>query len=212
MGETGATVSVSIHLPLARSAAFDAFVEELATALAQRGMTFEAGTNGRVTEGAVEVGRVIWWQQGERIRMAWSQADWTSSEMTELEMRFEPVSDGARVTVEHRGWSNQISEPSELAGWFASAVAAPLLLATTPTGFGDWLTDRRARRPSGAQARAVYADPLYHYPNFHVILAELALTPDDVLLELGCGGGKLLQEALKSGCRAAAIDHSADMV
>jgi ubiquinone/menaquinone biosynthesis C-methylase UbiE len=32
------------------------------------------------------------------------------------------------------------------------------------------------------------------------------------LLEVGCGGGALLQEALKSECRAAAIDHSPDMV
>src|SRR4029077_17913457 len=117
-------------------------------------------------------GRVIAWEQGKLIRLAWSQADWTSSEMTELEVRFEPVVDGTHVTIEHRGWDSLASDPSELAGWFASAVAAPLLLATTPTGFGDWLTDRRARRPSGAQARAVYADPLYHYPNFRVILAE----------------------------------------
>lgn len=48
---------------------------------------------------------------------------------------------------------------------------------TAPAGLGDWLTDRRARRPAGAQARAVYRDPLYHYPNFRAILAELALSP-----------------------------------
>jgi len=29
---------------------------------------------------------------------------------------------------------------------------------------------------------------------------------------VGCGGGALLKEALKSGCRAAAVDHSPDMV
>jgi ubiquinone/menaquinone biosynthesis C-methylase UbiE len=45
-----------------------------------------------------------------------------------------------------------------------------------------------------------------------VILTELALSPDDSLIEVGCGGGALLSEALKSGCRAAAIDHSPDMV
>jgi SAM-dependent methyltransferase len=41
---------------------------------------------------------------------------------------------------------------------------------------------------------------------------ELALSPDDSLIEVGCGGGVLLSEALKSGCRAAAVDHSPDMV
>jgi SAM-dependent methyltransferase len=84
--------------------------------------------------------------------------------------------------------------------------------ATAPAAFGDWFTDRYARRPSGAQSRATYADPLYHYPNFRVILAELALSADDYLLEVGCGGGALLKAALESGCRAAAIDHSAEMV
>jgi len=43
-------------------------------------------------------------------------------------------------------------------------------------------------------------------------LRELSLTPSDFLLEVGCGGGALLQEALRSGCRAAAVDHSPEMV
>jgi SAM-dependent methyltransferase len=135
-----------------------------------------------------------------------------SDEVTDVEVRLEPVDGGTRVTLEHRGWGGLIGDSNELAGWFASAVAAPFLQATAPAGFGNWLTDRKARRPSGAQARAVYRDPLYHYPNFFVILAELALTPDDYLIEVGCGGGALLRAALKSGCRAAAVDHSLDMV
>jgi ubiquinone/menaquinone biosynthesis C-methylase UbiE len=86
------------------------------------------------------------------------------------------------------------------------------LRAAAPAAFGDWLTDRLARRPSGARSRGIYRDPLYHYPNFAVILAELALRPEDYLLEVGCGGGALLTKALASGCRAAAVDHSPDMV
>ena len=77
---------------------------------------------------------------------------------------------------------------------------------------GDWITDRRARRPFGAQSRSIYRNPVYHYPNFRVILAELALTPKDYLLEVGCGGGAFLKQALQTGCRSAAIDHSPDMV
>jgi ubiquinone/menaquinone biosynthesis C-methylase UbiE len=99
-----------------------------------------------------------------------------------------------------------------LAGWFVSQAVAPLLRAAASEGVGDWVTDRRARRPSGAQAREVYADPTYHWPNFLAILAELSVTADDVLLEVGCGGGAFLREALKAGCRAAGIDHSPDMV
>jgi ubiquinone/menaquinone biosynthesis C-methylase UbiE len=44
------------------------------------------------------------------------------------------------------------------------------------------------------------------------ILAALALTPGDRLLELGCGGGWLLRDALAAGARATGLDHSEDMV
>jgi SAM-dependent methyltransferase len=81
-----------------------------------------------------------------------------------------------------------------------------------PTRLGDWITDRRARCPSGPQARAFYRDPLYHRPNFKAILKVLGLRHDDYLLEVGCGGGAFLEDALRSGCKAAAIDHSSDMV
>jgi ubiquinone/menaquinone biosynthesis C-methylase UbiE len=105
-----------------------------------------------------------------------------------------------------------LGDDSERAGWFASELVAPFLFATSPDAVGDWITDRHARRPSGPGARAVYRDPLYHYPGFRVILSELQLTPSDYLLEVACGGGAMMKDALKSGCRAAAIDHSAEMV
>ncbi len=212
MEDTRTTLCVSIDLALASTMAFDVLVQELAVALAQGGMGFEPGPNGRLTEGELEVGRVIAWKPGELIQFQWHQAGWKTEEVTNIEVRFEPVDSGTRVTLEHRGWGGLIGDPGELTGWFASAVAAPFLQATAPVCLGNWLTDRRARRPSGAQARAVYRDPLYHYPNFQVILQELALTPDDVLIEVGCGGGALLKEALKSNCRAAAVDHSPEMV
>jgi SAM-dependent methyltransferase len=130
-----------------------------------------------------------------------------------MELRFEPIEDGTRVTLSDLGWGNALgNDGNELAGWFASEVAAPLLRAMAPKGLGDWITDRRARRPSGPQSRETYRDPLYHRPNFKVILAVLGLKPGDYLLEVGCGGGAFLQDALKSGCKAAAIDHSSDML
>lgn len=38
------------------------------------------------------------------------------------------------------------------------------------------------------------------------------MTADDGLLEVGCGRGAFLHEALETGCRAAAIDDSREMV
>jgi SAM-dependent methyltransferase len=214
-GETkdaGTIVRVSMYVALEPQAVFDVFVGELAAALSRVGIRFEPGANGRVAEGELEVGRIVSWKPGEQVLLQWRQAGWNPEELTHVELRLEPVDGGTRIVLEHRGWGRLIGDPDELAGWFAGEVAAPLLRVTSPTAFGDWLTDRRARRPSGTQARAVYRDPVYHYPNFRVILAELALTPHDMLIEVGCGGGAFLKAALQSGCRAAAIDHSPDMV
>lgn len=213
MKDTGTIVRASVVVALEQSVAFDVLVEELAAALERAGIRFEAGEHGRVAEGVVEVGRVVTWEPGALIVLTWRQADWKPDEITEVELRFEPVGDATRVTLEHRGWGRLLGDPgAELAGWFVREVAVPLLTATAPKGFGDWLTDRSARRPSGAKARAVYRDPIYHRPNFRVTLKALGLSTDDYLLEVGCGGGALLREALLSGCRAAAVDHSAEMV
>lgn len=124
------------------------------------------------------------------------------------DVRLRLTDDGA--TLEVRG-PETIDEDNE-AGWIAHHVLAPLVEALTPERVGDWITDRRARRPSGVAAREGYRDPTHHRPSFGAILSALQLQPDDVLLEIGCGGGAFLAEALRSGCRAAAIDHSPEMV
>ncbi|HET8840427.1 MAG TPA: methyltransferase domain-containing protein [Ktedonobacteraceae bacterium] len=206
------TIATSIELDLAPSQAFEILVRELTIALAQEGLQFEQGESGHITEGTIQVGRVISWQPGIELVLQWQPANWESEESTLVRLSFEPLAEGTRVLLEHRGWGILIGGAEELAGWFAYRVAAPFLKATTPLALGDWLTDRRARRPNGDQAREIYRDPLYHYPNFQVLLEELVLTPTDYLVEVGCGGGALLKEALKSGCRAAAIDHSVEMV
>lgn len=78
--------------------------------------------------------------------------------------------------------------------------------------FNDWVTDRVARRPSGARAREVYgADDVHDFAR-RAILNSLALGSDDHLLELGCGGGLLLRDALATGAQATGLDHSEEMV
>ena len=78
--------------------------------------------------------------------------------------------------------------------------------------FDEWLTDRVARRPTGARARAVYGAETVHDFARRAILNRLELGPGDHLLEVGCGGGLLLRDAMASGARATGLDHSEEMV
>jgi SAM-dependent methyltransferase len=78
--------------------------------------------------------------------------------------------------------------------------------------FDDWLTDRLARRPGGSRALEVYGAEDVHDFARRAILDALRLQPEDELLELGCGGGLLLRDALATGASATGIDHSEEMV
>lgn len=206
-------VRVTVDVALDAVSVFATFIDELGLALRQRGFEFEARSDGMLVAGDRAVARITSWQPGERVHLEWLPAEWQPQEVTALELRFQPVEGGTRITLEHRGLDHMVGDcGDELAGWFAYEVAAPLLSSLSPVGVGDWLTDRGARRPSGATARGIYGDPLYHWPNFRALLEMLALTADDHLFEVGCGGGAFLREALRSGCRAAAVDHSPDMV
>jgi SAM-dependent methyltransferase len=92
----------------------------------------------------------------------------------------------------------------DLASWRSSSRA--------PSEFGDWLTDRVARRPSGRRAREVCGDEQVHDFARRAILAALRLGPGDHLLDIGCGGGLLLRDAMATGSEATGLDHSPDMV
>src|SRR5215211_1833398 len=78
--------------------------------------------------------------------------------------------------------------------------------------FNEWLTDRVVRRPSGSRARQVYGAEDIHEFARRAILDELALGPSDNLLDVGCGGGLLLRDALATGASATGLDHSEEMV
>jgi SAM-dependent methyltransferase len=92
----------------------------------------------------------------------------------------------------------------DLAAWRASGLP--------DDAFDDWLTDRVARRPSGSWARQVYGAEDVHDFARRAILDALLIGPDDRLLELGCGGGLLLRDALMTGASVTGLDHSAEMV
>lgn len=93
--------------------------------------------------------------------------------------------------------------PDDLAAWRASELP--------DDRFDEWLTDRVARKPAGQRAREVYGANGVHDFARHAILAALALEPGERVLELGCGGGLLLREAVEAGAEATGLDHSEEM-
>ena len=76
----------------------------------------------------------------------------------------------------------------------------------------DRMTNRVARRPSGRSARKIYGADDVHSFAWEPVLEALQLTPEDLLLDVGCGGGVFMRRALQTGCRAIGVDHSRDMV
>jgi len=72
-------------------------------------LAFEPRLDGRLTESypdgeVFEIGRITVWEPGARLAFTWSQASFTPDQLTRVEVRFEPVGDETRVTVEHHGW------------------------------------------------------------------------------------------------------------
>jgi uncharacterized protein YndB with AHSA1/START domain len=115
-------ILVSLRVATAPERAFTAFVRDIGlwwrpNALFQFSpgapgmLRFEQGPGGRFTEtyldGRIfEIGRVLVWEPGSRLVFSWRQASFTPDQATEVEVRFEPVGDETRVTVEHRGWDS----------------------------------------------------------------------------------------------------------
>jgi uncharacterized protein YndB with AHSA1/START domain len=113
-------VLVSLRVAAAPERAFDVFTREIQawwrpndlfrfTPRSPGVLAFEGGQGGRFTEtlanGKVfEIGKVTAWEPGLLLRFTWRQATFTPQQMTQVEVRFEPVGDETRVTVEHRGW------------------------------------------------------------------------------------------------------------
>jgi len=208
----GSTVSVGLEVEGEPQAAFDTFVEEVTAALGRIGIDLLPGADGRIHESGFDAGRVTVWEPPARASFEWRGADWDPDDVAELELRCEAADETTRITLELRGFGRQFWGEHEVIGWFADQVATPFVSRAAPRMYGNWLTDRAARRPSGSVARVGYRDPTHHRPSFGAVLAALQPGAEDVLLDIGCGGGAFLAEALRTGCRAVGVDHSAEMV
>lgn len=115
-GQARVTVLVRVDPP----DAFEVFTEEIDQwwrrsrrfrSFVEGTLRFEGGASGRLVEvssddsGAVrEVGRVLAWEPGRKLTFEWRAANFGPDDLTEVEVRFEAVEGGTRVTLEHRGW------------------------------------------------------------------------------------------------------------
>lgn len=198
-------------------------VAELTSGLNKHhGPQLERGDGGGLVHGGREVAAVEAWEPGERIVLRWRRAGWQPELDVRTEFAFEATRAGTRVSIRHTTWDamvagamgvdEEIGGWQEALGWFTGEVAAPFVASVSPSSFGEWVTDRAARRPTGLLAQAVYADPTEHQSGWEHVLDALRPGADDRLLEIGCGGGGLLDWALRTGCRAAGVDHSQDML
>lgn len=193
--------------------AFASVSDRLGEGLRRLGIHLEPRAGGALRDGTVEFGRVENWQPGDEIRLVTRPATWGQSPPVNLRLRFDGVPGGSRVRLEIDGWASALEEPDTgLLDWGGGTLLAHVIRQFSPAALGDWITDRKARRPTGEQSVATYRDPTYHWPNFLLILDRIQLKPDDRLLEVACGGGAFMRKALESGCTAIAIDHSPDML
>jgi uncharacterized protein YndB with AHSA1/START domain len=120
MGLVASSVFVSVRVKATPGRAFQAFTEEIGRWWHPNGLfaftrgqpgtiALEPGIGGRFTETqpdgtAFEIGRVIAWEPPHRLVLSWRQASFAEDQSTEVHVRFEPVGDETRVTVEHFGW------------------------------------------------------------------------------------------------------------
>jgi uncharacterized protein YndB with AHSA1/START domain len=118
------SVSVSTVVAVDPLTAFSMFTEEIALwwkpklSHLLRGsragtMKFEPGPQGRLLEvfddepdAACEIGRVRHWVPGKRLVFEWRAHDFGPENLTEVEVVFDAVGKGTRVTIEHRGWAS----------------------------------------------------------------------------------------------------------
>lgn len=115
-------ILVSLRVAAPPGRAFDVFVREIHAWWRPDGLfrftprspgvlAFEPQLGGRFTEtladGALfEIGRITEWEPGTRLAFSWRQSGFEPDQVTHVAVRFEPVGEETRVTVEHSGWES----------------------------------------------------------------------------------------------------------
>lgn len=113
-------VFVALRVPADPQRAFEAFTREIAswwqpnrlfqiTPHGDGELAFEPGVGGRLLTrlangSTFEIGRISTWEPGKRLVFGWRHASFSPEQSTEVEVRFEPVGEETRVSIEHRAW------------------------------------------------------------------------------------------------------------
>ena len=122
------------------------------------GIRIEPGVGGRwlevydnATGEGFECGRIVVWEPGERLVFLYRDAGHTIDD-TEVEIHFEAIDGGTRVTLEHRGWDKVLADIVDkrralkrwgwvsILGWFSE--------------WSFWGSPRRVRGRSEARSQA----------------------------------------------------------
>ncbi len=116
-------------------------------------LSFEAGPPGRLietlTSGKVfEIGRITEWSPPDRLAFTWRQATFTPDQTTRVEVRFEPVGEETRVTVEHLGWESVPAEHAARHGW-----PLPFFLRRHGEWWQGLLSSYKSALPAGPASR-----------------------------------------------------------
>jgi Activator of Hsp90 ATPase homolog 1-like protein len=146
-GDAAATATTIVHVNPAT--AFEIFTANIGTWWrpgshywndAERAVRIELepGVGGRFREiydesndEAFEIGRVTVWEPASRLTLTWRETDWAPDETTTVDVVFEPIEAGTRVTLTHSGWGTIGREGEgkgytdgwvELVDWFADEV------------------------------------------------------------------------------------------
>jgi uncharacterized protein YndB with AHSA1/START domain len=119
---TNQSVTVSIEVAAEPNLAFDVFTSQIDTwwlrgpkhrfrATWNGTLAFEPGPGGTLLEQYADgttfvIGRVLQWVPGERLVLSWRLPSFGDAESTEVDVRFDAIDGGTRVSVEHRGWTD----------------------------------------------------------------------------------------------------------
>jgi hypothetical protein len=152
------SVTVSTVVAVDPVTAFSIFTEEIGTWWKPKvrhlfredrtgTMRFEPGPGGRLLEvyaeapgEPFEVGRILIWVPAKHLVFEWRQGTFAPNEVTQVEVRFEAVRGGTRVTIEHRGWDTLALDHRARHGFHGEAFANMVGLR-----WADLLTAFKAR-------------------------------------------------------------------